>query len=58
VRQHRFPAATDNLDYSVERIKVVQKMLLGGSGIPMDKFRVCPALIYCALAGANAQSLK
>ena len=31
--------ATDNLDYSFERIKGVQNMLLGGSGFFMDKFR-------------------
>jgi uncharacterized protein (AIM24 family) len=39
VREHQFIAATDNLDYSFERIKGVQNMLLGGSGIFMDKFR-------------------
>jgi len=39
VREHQFLAATDNLDYGYERIKGVQNMLLGGSGIFMDKFR-------------------
>ncbi len=39
VREHQFVAATDNLDYSFERIKGVQNMLLGGSGVFMDKFR-------------------
>ena len=39
VREHQFLAATDNLDYSFERIKGVQNMLLGGSGLFMDKFR-------------------
>ena len=39
VREHQFIAATDNLDYSFERLKGVQNMLLGGSGIFMDKFR-------------------
>ena len=39
VREHQFIAATDNLDYSYERIKGVKNMLLGGSGIFMDKFR-------------------
>src|SRR5580693_5896 len=39
VREHQFVAATDNLDYSFERIQGVQSMLLGGSGIFMDKFR-------------------
>lgn len=39
VREHQFLAATDNLDYSFERIKGVQNMLMGGSGFFMDKFR-------------------
>jgi uncharacterized protein (AIM24 family) len=39
VREHQFIAASDNLDYSFERIKGVQNMLLGGSGFFMDKFR-------------------
>jgi uncharacterized protein (AIM24 family) len=39
VREHQFVAATDNLDYSFERIQGVQSMLLGGSGFFMDKFR-------------------
>src|ERR1700674_2912979 len=39
VREHQFLAATDNLDYSFERIKGAQNMLLGGSGFFMDKFR-------------------
>ena len=39
VREHQFVAATDNLDYSFERIKGIQNMLLGGSGFFMDKFR-------------------
>lgn len=39
VREHQYVAATDNLDYSFERIQGVQNMLLGGSGIFMDKFR-------------------
>ena len=39
VREHQFLAATDNLDYSYERIKGVQNMLLGGSGVFMDSFR-------------------
>jgi uncharacterized protein (AIM24 family) len=38
VREHQFVAATDNLDYSFERIKGVQSMVLGGSGFFMDKF--------------------
>jgi uncharacterized protein (AIM24 family) len=39
VREHQYVAATDNLDYGFERIQGVQNMLLGGSGIFMDKFR-------------------
>jgi uncharacterized protein (AIM24 family) len=39
VREHQFVAATDNLDYSFERVKGVQSMLLGGSGFFVDKFR-------------------
>ncbi len=39
VREHQFIAATDNLDYTFERIKGVQNMVLGGSGFFMDKFR-------------------
>jgi uncharacterized protein (AIM24 family) len=39
VREHQFLAASENLDYSFERVKGVQNMLLGGSGIFIDKFR-------------------
>lgn len=39
VREHQFIAATDNLDYSFERVKGVRNMLLGGSGLFIDKFR-------------------
>ena len=39
VREHQFVAATDNLDYTFERVKGVRNMLLGGSGFFMDKFR-------------------
>jgi uncharacterized protein (AIM24 family) len=39
VREHQFIAATDNLDYSFERIQGVRNMLVGGSGLFMDKFR-------------------
>ena len=47
VREHQFVAATDNLDYSFERIKGVQNMLLGGSGFFMDKFRPPTATRSC-----------
>ena len=33
VREHQFIAATDNLDYSYERVKGIQNMLLGGTGL-------------------------
>ncbi|HEX2017236.1 MAG TPA: AIM24 family protein [Solirubrobacteraceae bacterium] len=39
VREHQFIAATDNLDYTYERLKGVRNMMFGGSGIFMDKFR-------------------
>src|SRR5260370_2566737 len=39
VREHQLIAATDNLDYSFERIKGVPHMLLCGAGFFMDKFR-------------------
>ncbi len=39
VREHQFIAATDNLDYTFERVKGIQNMLLGGTGFFIDKFR-------------------
>ncbi|HEY1689499.1 MAG TPA: AIM24 family protein [Solirubrobacteraceae bacterium] len=39
VREHQFLAASDNLDYGFERVKGIQNMLFGGSGIFIDKFR-------------------
>lgn len=39
VREHQFVAATDNLDYSFERVKGIRNMLVGGSGFFIDKFR-------------------
>jgi len=39
VREHQFIAATDNLDYTFERVKGIRNMLLGGSGFFIDKFR-------------------
>ena len=38
VREHHFLAATDNVDYSFERVKGVRNMLLGGSGLFIDTF--------------------
>lgn len=39
VREHQFLAATDNVEYSFERVKGIQNMLLGGTGFFIDKFR-------------------
>ncbi len=39
VREHQFIAATDEIDYSFERVQGVRNMLLGGSGLFVDKFR-------------------
>ncbi|HWA83118.1 MAG TPA: AIM24 family protein, partial [Fimbriimonadaceae bacterium] len=38
VREHQFLAATGNLEYTFTRIKGVGSMLLGGSGIFIDRF--------------------
>ena len=38
MREHHFLAATDNLDYSFERVKGVRNMLLGGQGFFIDTF--------------------
>ncbi len=38
VREHHFLAASDNVDYSFERVKGVRNMLLGGSGFFIDNF--------------------
>jgi uncharacterized protein (AIM24 family) len=39
VREHQFLAANETIDYGFERVKGVQNMLMGGSGIFIDKFR-------------------
>jgi uncharacterized protein (AIM24 family) len=39
VREHQFIAATNNVEYSFERIKGVRNALFGGAGFFMDKFR-------------------
>ncbi len=39
VREHQFLAATDNMDYSFERVKGVRNMMFGGTGFFMDKFK-------------------
>jgi uncharacterized protein (AIM24 family) len=38
VREHHFVAATDNVDYSYERVTGVRNMLLGGQGFFIDRF--------------------
>jgi uncharacterized protein (AIM24 family) len=38
VREHQFLAATQNIDYTFERVKGVANMLLGGTGFFIDKF--------------------
>jgi uncharacterized protein (AIM24 family) len=38
VREHHFLAATDNIDYSYERVKGLRNMVLGGSGLFIDRF--------------------
>lgn len=38
VREHQFLAATDNIDYTFERVKGVANMLFGGTGFFIDKF--------------------
>jgi uncharacterized protein (AIM24 family) len=39
VREHQFVAATDNVDYTFERVKGIRNMLFGGTGFFIDKFR-------------------
>jgi uncharacterized protein (AIM24 family) len=39
VREHAFIAATDNLEYTYERVQGIRNMLLGGSGLFIDNFR-------------------
>jgi uncharacterized protein (AIM24 family) len=38
VREHQFLAATDNIDYTFERVKGITNMLFGGTGFFIDKF--------------------
>ncbi|MBF0570825.1 MAG: AIM24 family protein [Candidatus Omnitrophica bacterium] len=38
VREHQFLAATDNVDYTFNRVKGVANMLLGGTGFFIDTF--------------------
>ena len=38
VREHQFLAATDDIDYSFERVRGISNMLFGGTGFFIDKF--------------------
>ena len=38
VREHQFLAATNNIDYTFERVKGIANMLFGGTGFFIDKF--------------------
>ena len=38
VREHQFLAATQNIDYTFERVKGISNMLMGGTGFFIDKF--------------------
>jgi uncharacterized protein (AIM24 family) len=38
VREHQFLAASDNIDYTYERIKGISNILFGGTGFFIDKF--------------------
>jgi len=38
VREHQFLAATDNVDYTFNRVKGVSNMLFGGTGFFIDSF--------------------
>ena len=40
VREHQFLAATDNVDYTYQRVKGISNVLFGGSGFFIDRF-VC-----------------
>ncbi|MHB8628846.1 MAG: AIM24 family protein [Aggregatilineales bacterium] len=39
VREHQFLAATQNVDYSFERVKGISNILMGGTGFFIDKFK-------------------
>ena len=38
IREHQFLAATNNIEYTFERIKGISNMLFGGTGFFIDKF--------------------
>lgn len=39
IREHQFLAATDNIEYTFERVKGISNMMFGGTGFFIDKFR-------------------
>ncbi len=39
VREHQFVAATDNVEYTYERVQGIRNMVLGGSGFFIDTFK-------------------
>lgn len=39
IREHQFLAATDNIEYTFERIKGITNMMFGGTGLFIDKFQ-------------------
>jgi len=39
VREHHFLAATDNIEYTYERVQGLRNMFMGGSGFWIDKFQ-------------------
>jgi uncharacterized protein (AIM24 family) len=38
IREHQFLAATDNIEYTFERVRGISNMLFGGTGFFIDKF--------------------
>jgi uncharacterized protein (AIM24 family) len=38
IREHQFLAATDNIQYTFERVRGISNMLMGGTGFFIDKF--------------------
>jgi uncharacterized protein (AIM24 family) len=38
IREHQFLAATDNIEYTFERVRGISNMLMGGTGFFIDKF--------------------
>jgi len=49
VREHQVLAATDNIDYTFERVRGFANLLFGGSGFFIDKFIGVRSLILGSL---------